>query len=103
ELHAREAADRAVGLDSGLAEAHEAIAHAKMLFEWDWTSAEDEFRQALKLNPNYATAHQRYAIQLATLGRMQEAENEIHLAQQLDPLSLIINTDVGLVHYFQNH
>ncbi len=98
---ARTASTRALTIDPMLAEAHETLAHVKMLYDWDWSGAEIEFKKAIELNPNYATAHQRYAIQLAAQGRMQLAEKEIRKAQELDPLSLIINTDVGLISYFQ--
>ncbi len=98
---ARTASTRALAIDPSLAEAHETLAHVKMLYDWDWAGAEMEFKKAIKLNPNYATAHQRYAIQLAAQGRMQLAEKEIKKAQELDPLSLIINTDVGLISHFQ--
>ncbi len=98
---AKTASTRALAIDPLLAEAHETLAHVKMLYDWDWAGAEMEFKKAIELNPNYATAHQRYAIQLAAQGRMQLAELEIKKAQELDPLSLIINTDVGLISYFQ--
>ncbi len=98
---AKQAALRALELDSDVAEGHEAMAHVKMLYDWDWDGAETEFKRAIELNPNYALAHQRYAIQLATLGRVKEATVEIKLAQQIDPLSLIINTDAALILYLQ--
>lgn len=99
---AKAAATKALELDSVLAEAHEALAHVKMLYDWDWPGAEMSFERAIKLNPNYATAHQRYAIFLAAIGRLDEALQEIDKAQKLDPLSLIINTDVALIHYFRS-
>ena len=99
---AKEAALKALEIDNTLAEGHEALAHVKMLYDWDWTGAEEEFKRAMDLNPNYATAHQRYAIQLSVAGRFKEASAEIRRAQQLDPLSLIINTDVGLILFFQS-
>lgn len=98
---AKTAALKAVELDNMLAEGHEALAHVKMLYDWDWAGSEAEFKRAMELNPNYATAHQRYAIQLSVMDRFQEAMTEIRQAQQLDPLSLIINTDVGLILSFQ--
>ncbi|MCI0413611.1 protein kinase [bacterium] len=98
---AKQAAMRALELDSDVAEGHEALAHVKMLYDWDWAGAESEFKKAIELNPNYALAHQRYAIQLATLGRIKEATGEIKRAQQIDPLSLIINTDAALILYLQ--
>jgi serine/threonine-protein kinase len=98
---AKQTAFRALELDPDVAEGHEAMAHVKMLYDWDWTGAETEFKRAIGLNPNYALAHQRYAIQLATLGRMETATAEIKRAQQIDPLSLIINTDAALILFLQ--
>ena len=98
---AKQSALRALELDPDVAEGHEAMAHVKMLYDWDWSGAELEFRRAIELNPNYALAHQRYAIQLATMERMQEASAEIKRAQQIDPLSLIINTDAALILFLQ--
>jgi serine/threonine-protein kinase len=98
---AKQAAMRALDLDSDVAEGHEALAHVKMLYDWDWAGAEIEFKRAIQLNPNYALAHQRYAIQLATMERMEEAAAEIKRAQEIDPLSLIINTDAALILFLQ--
>jgi tetratricopeptide (TPR) repeat protein len=70
-----------------------------MLYDWNWNNVEREFKQALKLNPDYATAHQRYAIYLSALGRMDDATKEIRRAHELDPLSLIINTDIALFSF----
>jgi len=97
---ARQAAQKALELDNKLAEAHASLAHLKMLYDWDWAGAEARFIQAIDLNPNYAPAHLWYSLTLSGLGRLEEALIEIKKAQELDPLSLIINTDVGLVHYF---
>jgi TolB-like protein/Tfp pilus assembly protein PilF len=94
---AKAAAERALSLDDTLAEAHEALGHAEMLYDWDWAIAEREYKRALELDPSYATAHQRYALYLTVTDRLPEAADEVHRAQQLDPLSLIINTDLGLV------
>ena len=98
---AKQSALRALELDPDVAEGHEAMAHVKMLYDWDWPGAEKEFKRALELNPNYALAHQRYAIQLATMQRMEEASAEIKRAQQIDPLSLIINTDAALILFLK--
>ncbi|MFQ5799646.1 MAG: protein kinase, partial [Bacteroidota bacterium] len=96
---ARVAATKAMELDNTLAEAYEALAHVRILHDWNWLDAEREFRRAIELNPAYATAHQRYSLYLAVMGQMDAAIAEIGRAQELDPLSLIINTDVGLVFY----
>lgn len=90
----------ALQLDDSLAEAHTSLAFVKMHYDWDWKGAEQEFRRAIELNPNYATAHHWYAYDLAALNRMPEALNEIWRAQQIDPLSAIINTDVAEFLYY---
>src|SRR5205823_1736514 len=97
---ARAAALKALELDEGLADAHTSLAFVRMHFEWDWPVAKREFARALELNPGYATAHHWYAFWLIAQGRAEEALREIRLAQQLDPLSLIINTDVGEMLYY---
>jgi eukaryotic-like serine/threonine-protein kinase len=92
----REATTRALELDDTLAEAHNALATVKWDYDWDWPGAEREFRRAIELNPGYATAHMWYSELLSELGRHEEALAEIKRAQQLDPLSLIINSVSGL-------
>ena len=93
------AAIKALEIDSNLAEAHNSLAYVKYQFDWDWSGAESEFQRAIELNPNYATAHQWYAIHLAGMGRMNEAIREITRAQELDPLALIANVNAGWIFY----
>jgi len=97
---ARTAALRAVEIDEGLAEAHTALALIVQNYDWDWQTADKEFRRAIELNPNYATAHHWYAEHLAWLGQFDEALRESERARQLDPLSLIIATDNGVILYY---
>ncbi|HYA24963.1 MAG TPA: winged helix-turn-helix domain-containing protein [Terriglobales bacterium] len=92
---AKEMGLTALKLDDSLAEAHTSLAFVEMHYEWKFREAEQEFRRALDLNPNYSTAHQWYAIDLAALGQMGEAVEEVKLARQTDPLSAIINTDLA--------
>ena len=92
---ARKAATKALELDDALAEAHSTLAGVKEDYDWDWLGAEREYRRAIELNPGYATAHQWYGELLSALGRHEEALAEIKRAQQLDPLSLIINAVSG--------
>jgi serine/threonine-protein kinase len=92
---ARSAAQRALLIDEGLAEAHATLGVVLHEYDWKFSESEDEFKRALDLNPNYATAHHWYAELLLDLGRYDEAVAEIKIAQSLDPLSLIINTAVG--------
>jgi TolB-like protein/DNA-binding winged helix-turn-helix (wHTH) protein len=97
---AREAAKRAVALDENLAESHTAMAIVSQNFDWDWKTAEREYRRAIELDPNYATAHHWYAEYLALMGRFDEAFVEIERARQLDPLSLIIGSDTAIIFYY---
>jgi len=97
---ARAAAKRALELDDGLAEAHTALALILQNHDWDWQASEKEYRRALELDPNYATAHQWYAEHLMWMGRFDEALRESERAQQMDPLSLITATDYAAILYF---
>lgn len=92
---AKAAALKALELDNTLAEAHTSLAFCFDLFDWNWDAAEKEFKQAIKLNPGYATAHHWYAWHLIVLGRKGEAIAEMRTAANLDPLSLIISADLG--------
>ena len=96
---ARSAAEKALSIDPTLAEAYVALAYVKY-GEWDWQGIEDEYRRGLQLNPNYATGHQWYSEYLVYVARHDEALREIRTAQQLDPLSLIVNTRIGMTLYF---
>ena len=95
----KQAAMKALETDGSLAEAHTSLAHIHMHC-YEWAEARDEFDRALELSPNYAHAHQLYAFYLAFNGRLPEANVEIRQALKLDPLSLPINGDVGVIHYF---
>jgi tetratricopeptide (TPR) repeat protein len=94
------AARRALEIDGTLAEAHNTLAVIKVFYEWDWEVAEKEFERALLLKPGYPDAHQRYGIYLVARGRFEEAIEELRCAQELDPLSLIINTIAGYPFYY---
>jgi eukaryotic-like serine/threonine-protein kinase len=94
---ARMAAQKALELDDSLAEAHTSLARVKKDYEWDWAGAEQEYKRAIALNPNYPTAHHWYDILLSEMGRHAEALAEAKRAQELDPLSIIINSNVGWV------
>lgn len=97
---AKAAAEKAIELDNELAEGYTSLGFVKLSYDWDWPSAEKDFKRALELNPNYATAHQWYASYLLQMGRYSDATEEIKRAQQLDPLSLIINANKGYYLYF---
>jgi len=97
---AQSAAEKALQLDSMLAEAHTSLAAVKVLRNWDWQGAEQEFHRALDLNPNSAQAHHWYGnLLLGPEGRHEEAIAELQRAQELDPLSLIIRADTGFANY----
>jgi TolB-like protein/DNA-binding winged helix-turn-helix (wHTH) protein/Tfp pilus assembly protein PilF len=96
---AKAAAIRALELDETLAEAHVSLGRVLAAFDWDWTSAEKEYKRAIELNPRYAVAHQWYGGYLAVMGRSNEAIAEKKLAQELEPLSLTINFELGLAFY----
>jgi tetratricopeptide (TPR) repeat protein len=96
---ARAAARRALELDDGLAEAHAVMASVRKVCDWDWAGAQAGYRRALELNPNYATAHHWYADFLSAMGRCEEALAEIQLAQELDPLSLLISVELAWNSY----
>lgn len=100
---AKAAAERALAIDSTLAEAHASLGFASTRYNWDWIGAEREFQRAIELKPNYAIAHHWYALLLTMMGRFQEAMIEINKAQNLDPLSLIINTNIGWLNFFERN
>ena len=87
------AAIRALELDETLADAHTALGWVHTAYDWEWSSAEKEFRRALELNPNSADAHDGYANYLSDVGRSEEAVAEIRRARELDPLSTRIHSD----------
>ena len=94
---AKAAATKALELDDTLSEAHTSLAFCLDLYDWNWDSAEREFKRAIDLNPGYATAHHWYGWHLAELGRKDEAIAEMREAANLDPLSLIISADLAEV------
>jgi TolB-like protein/tetratricopeptide (TPR) repeat protein len=95
------AAKKALELDDTLAEAHTTLALVIWYYEFDFAQASREFQRAIELNPNYAIAHQQYGNNtLSALGRFDDAIVEGKRAVELDPLSLIINADLGTDYYF---
>lgn len=94
---AKAAAQKALDIDETLAEGHASLALVEMYYDWDCARAEKEFRQAIALNGNYATAHEWYADCLSAMQRHEEAIAESEQAQVLDPLSLIIHADLGWI------
>ena len=93
------AARKALELDATLAHPHAVLGNNEMEYDWDFAGGEAEYKKAFELDPNDATAHQWYADDIGWIGgREQEALAEINRAHQLDPLSPIISTVVGVVH-----
>jgi DNA-binding winged helix-turn-helix (wHTH) protein/TolB-like protein/Tfp pilus assembly protein PilF len=98
---AKAAALKALAIAPSLAEAHVSLAHIQGNYDWDWTAAEREWRRAIFLDPEYATAHQWYAVHYLTpTGRLEEALVEARRAQQLDPLSPVFSAFVGATLLF---
>lgn len=97
---AKEFAKKALELDADLAEAHTTLAFVTYRYEWNWKEAEEGFKKAISLQPNYATAHHWYGEFLMASGRFDEGENAFKEALRIDPLSLIINTDLGYGLFF---
>ena len=97
---AKAAARKALELDDTLAEAHAALAYAVFFADWDWPSTEREFKRAIELNPNNALSHDRYAECLKTRQRFEESLAEAQRAQELDPLSPEIVSQVGTDYLF---
>ena len=101
--HAQRAAERALTLDPSLGEAHASLGWV-LWYDWKWTDAEDQFKQAIALRPGYATAHHWYAEFLSSAGREDESLAEIRRALVLDPLSLILNQYLcGAFHFARRY
>ena len=99
---AASSAASAVMLDGNSAEAHTSLAHMKATQDWDWHAAAREFLVAIGLDPGYATAHHWYAMScLVPMGRLDDAREEMRLAQSLDPVSSIVARDLAIVHLYR--
>jgi TolB-like protein/DNA-binding winged helix-turn-helix (wHTH) protein/tetratricopeptide (TPR) repeat protein len=98
---ARDAALKALQLDPSLAEPHAALGMVACHYDYDWPTADREYKKAFELNPNYASAHQYYALGLMAHGRFAEANAQLETARRLDPLALIVDVDLALLRKFQ--
>jgi TolB-like protein/Tfp pilus assembly protein PilF len=96
---ARPFAERALQLDPYLSHAHLAVANVKAMLDWDWTAAEEGFRQAIALNPSSDGAHRWYGLLLAGLGRSSEAVRSSQRARELDPLCFVVNTSAAWTQF----
>ena len=92
---AREAARKALALNETLAESWTTLAHIAAFYDWDWDEAERLFRRAIELNPQYAMAYHWCAVYHSAMERHDEALSAEKRARELEPLSLIINKNVG--------
>jgi DNA-binding winged helix-turn-helix (wHTH) protein len=97
---AEQLANKALQIEPVLAEPHATLGFIHSFWEWKRKDAEAEFKEAIELNPNYATAHQWYAVHLATTRRLPEAETEMKRALELEPNSPVMNADMGQIFYF---
>jgi len=97
---AKDAATKAIQIDNSLSEAHTSLAYVKLYYDWDWAGAESEYQRAIALNPNYATPHHGYAYLLISSGRTEAAFAEIKKAEEIDPLSVLFQTDHGEFYFF---
>jgi len=88
----RELAQKALELDPSLGSAWACLAGVEANWNWDWDKAQEYYRKSIELEPNNATSHQWYAEFLTVLGRFDEAMEQIELAQELDPLAMIIGS-----------
>jgi TolB-like protein/DNA-binding winged helix-turn-helix (wHTH) protein len=99
-VRAKAAAQRALALDDGLAEAHASLGILNWSYDRNWLAAEREYKRAIELNPNYATAHQFYGLGLSGVGRFEEAIAEERRAVDLDPLSQVLIDNLGRALYY---
>jgi serine/threonine-protein kinase len=97
---ARAAALKALKMDDNLAEAHASLGRVKLFYDWDWDGAETEFKRAIELKPSLSTAHHWYSICLRDVGRLKEALAEAKRALELDPVSLIISSNLGDTFFY---
>ena len=96
---AKQAAIRALELDETLAEAHAVLGYTATFYDWDWATAERELERAIALNPNYAEGYFHHSWYLGSQDRLEEARAAIVRASELDPLSLILMSNMA--NYYQ--
>jgi TolB-like protein/DNA-binding winged helix-turn-helix (wHTH) protein/tetratricopeptide (TPR) repeat protein len=97
---ARAAALQALAIDQSSADAHASLAFSAMRYDWDWPEVEREYGQSIALDPNASNAYHWRALFLAMRGRFEEAKEGMKKAHALDPLALIVTTNLAWVHYF---
>jgi tetratricopeptide (TPR) repeat protein len=97
---ARAAAIKALEIDDTLAEARASLGWIKWVYDWDWLGSEQEFKRAIEISPGYATAYDWYAVCLAQTGQFDQALQQLKRAQQLDPISLVIQVHIGWIYFY---
>jgi TolB-like protein/DNA-binding winged helix-turn-helix (wHTH) protein/Tfp pilus assembly protein PilF len=97
---AKAAAVKALELDDEIAEAHAMLGVVRLYSDRDWSAAEKEFKRAIDLEPEDGTVHQRYALGLAAMSRLNDALAEIRRGRDVDPLMVILNANVGQILYY---
>jgi TolB-like protein len=95
---AKVAAEKALSIDDSSAEAHTSLAYIHLMWDWDFVSAEQEFRRALQINPSYVNAHHWYSHELVALGRIAESHEQSEAALALDPTDVVINEHMAWHH-----
>jgi len=98
--YAKAAAEKALQMNDGLAEAHAALGYVRLFYNWDWLTAEREFERAIRLNPSYAESYYFSAFSFLSASHFEQAFSRVSQAQTLDPLSYSVNWGVGLVFCF---
>jgi len=91
---------KALELDESLCEAYTSLGSIKLRYEWDWSSAEENFLKAIELNPDYAQAHYAYSSLLVLKRQFAKAMLEAEKAKELDPLFPMSNLNIGRVFYY---
>jgi pentatricopeptide repeat protein len=96
---ARAAAEKALELDATLGAAHASLGSIAMFYDWEFEKSEAEFLRCRELDPNYATGHQWYGVFYLCTGQFDHARQQLAVAHEMDPLSMIIMSDRGRVDY----
>ena len=97
---AKFAAEKALSLNDRLAEAYISLGMVRFLYDWDWSAAQQAYLRAIELNPGDADAHLFYGVWFKAMGQNRDAAAEIGRANQLDPLNLMANAELGWIAYF---
>jgi tetratricopeptide (TPR) repeat protein len=97
---AKEAALHSLALDDALGEAHASLAYVTFFYDWDWSTAEREFKRAIELNPNDLDAHHWYSHYLVAQGRIEESLTQSKRALELSPFDVLMNLHLAWHHFY---